>query len=111
MGHTYRREHPVIESDDLNSSAESESLSHDYKGSATDISVDQDGSDDLNGSAESDKDRAKAIARISKALDQADLSVHFNPKGKRHTATLYVGNLEFNASDQDLRESLDKVFK
>jgi hypothetical protein len=40
-----------------------------------------------------------------------DLSVHFNPKGKRHAATLYVGNLEFNTSEQDLRESLDKVFK
>jgi RNA recognition motif-containing protein len=38
-------------------------------------------------------------------------SVHLNPQGKRNTATLYVGNLEFNTSEQDLRKSLDRFFK
>jgi hypothetical protein len=60
---------------------------------------------------ESEKDRAKAAARISKALDQVDLSVHLNPEGKRNTATLYVGNLDYDASEQDLSESLDTVFR
>jgi hypothetical protein len=27
-------------------------------------------------------------------------SVHFNPPGKRSTATLYVGNLDHNVSEQ-----------
>jgi hypothetical protein len=44
-------------------------------------------------------------------LDQVDLSVHLNPQGKRKTATLYVGNLAFNTSEEDLGESLDKVFR
>ena len=60
---------------------------------------------------DSKEDRAKAYARISKALDQVDPSVHLNPKGKRTTATLYVGNLEFNANEQDLRQALDRIFK
>ena len=38
-------------------------------------------------------------------------SVHLNQQGKRNTATLYVGNLEFNTSEQDLRKSLDRFFK
>jgi hypothetical protein len=38
-------------------------------------------------------------------------SVHLNPQGKRNTVTLYVGNLEFNTSEQDLRKSLDLFFK
>ena len=113
---------------------ESESLSHDYKESVTDTS------DNLNESAESEppsplkirrnndklqrnkrssyippkeskEDRTKATARISKALAQVPLSVHLNQQGKRKTATLYVGNLAFNASEQDLGESLDTVFR
>ena len=40
-----------------------------------------------------------------------DPSVHLNPKGKRKTATLNVGNLEFNANEQDLRQALDRFFK
>jgi hypothetical protein len=60
---------------------------------------------------DSKEDRAKASARISKALDQVDPSVHLNPKGKRKTATLYVGNLDFNANKQDLRQALDRFFK
>jgi hypothetical protein len=57
------------------------------------------------------EDRAEANARVSAALDQVNPSVHLNPQGKRNTATLYVGNLEFNTSEQDLRKSLDRFFK
>ena len=57
------------------------------------------------------EDRAKANARISAALDQVDPSVQLNLHGKRNTATLYVGNLEFNASEKGLCKSLDQVFK
>ncbi len=46
-----------------------------------------------------------------KALDQVDPSVHLDPKGKRNTATLYVRNLEFSASYQDLCQALDRNFK
>jgi hypothetical protein len=60
---------------------------------------------------DSNEDRAKAPTRILKALDQVDPYVHLNPKGKRNTVTLYVGNLEFNASEQDLRQPLDRIFK
>ena len=42
-------------------------------------------------------------------MDQVDDSVHHSLKGKRNTATLYVGNL--NASKEDLRESLSNIFK
>ena len=140
----YRREHYAKGSDDLNypvpdtseldGSAESESLSHDYNESVTDTSDNLDASaeselpspretrryndksqrhkrNSYTAPKESEKDRNEAIERISKALNQVDKSVHFNPKGKRKTATLYVGNLEFNASEQDLGESLDKVFR
>jgi hypothetical protein len=125
---------PVPDTSELDGSAESESLSHDYKESVTDTSDNLDASTEseppsprdirLNNDKsrgykrgsyvppkESEKDRAKAKARISKALDQVDLSVHLNPQGKRKTATLYVGNLAFNTSEQDLGESLDKVFR
>ena len=54
---------------------------------------------------------AEANARVSAALDQVDPSVHLNLQGARRTATLYVGNLEFNASENDLRKSLDRGFK
>jgi hypothetical protein len=125
---------PVPDTSELDGSAESESLSHDYKESVTDTSDNLDASTEseppsprdirLNNDKsrgykrgsyvppkESEKDRAKAKARILKALDQVDLSVHLNPQGKRKTATLYVGNLAFNTSEQDLGESLDKVFR
>ncbi len=57
------------------------------------------------------KGRTKAVKRISAALDQLDLSVHLDLKGKRNTAKLYVGNLEFNASEQDLSKSLEPFFQ
>ena len=59
----------------------------------------------------SKEDKAKANARIQAALNQVDQAVHFKPQGKRTTATLYVGNLEFNASEQDLRKALDRLFQ
>ena len=51
------------------------------------------------------------MARIQSALNQVDQAVHFKPQGERKHATLYVGNLEFNASEQDLRKVLDRLFK
>ena len=56
------------------------------------------------------EDRAKANARIQAALNQVDLAVNFKLQGERKHATLYVGNLEFNASEQDVRKALDRLF-
>ena len=50
------------------------------------------------------EDLAEANARISAVLDQVDPSVHLNQQGKRNAATLYVGILEFNASEKDSRK-------
>ena len=36
--------------------------------------------------------------------------VHFDKNGKRKTATLYMGNLEFNASDDDICHALNEEF-
>ena len=60
---------------------------------------------------ESEKDRSEAGARITKLLDKVDKSVHSNPQGKRRSDTLYVGNVDYNASEQDLREALDPFFQ
>ncbi len=45
------------------------------------------------------------------ALRQVHKSVHSNREGKRDSVALYVGDLEYNASEQDLREALDPVFQ
>jgi RNA recognition motif-containing protein len=45
------------------------------------------------------------------ALRQVRKSVHSDHEGKRDFATLYVGDLEYNVSEQDLREALDPVFQ
>ncbi len=37
-------------------------------------------------------------------------TIHFEQRGKRTTATLYVGNLEFKASTKDLKDALDAEF-
>ncbi len=37
-------------------------------------------------------------------------TIHFDLRGKRTTATLNVGNLEFKASTKDLKEALDREF-
>ena len=124
-----------VDTSDLDSSGESEPPSHydDYKDSVRDTSDNLDGSADsepqsIRDTRQNDKSqgykrnsyivpkepkkaRTEAAERISKALDQVEPSVHLNPQGKRKTATLYVGNLDFNASEQDLGESLDEVFR
>ena len=48
------------------------------------------------------KDRLAATARIADAPKQVDPSVYLDPKVKRTTETLYVGNLDFSTSDEDL---------
>jgi hypothetical protein len=53
-----------------------------------------------------EKKRSEACARIEEALDQVPYSVHRNTRGKRNAATIFVGNLDYNASEQDLREAL-----
>ena len=60
---------------------------------------------------ESKEDRSAAGARIIKSLDKVDKSVLSNPQGKRRSDTLYVGNIDYNASEQDLREALDPFFQ
>ena len=57
------------------------------------------------------EERSAAGARIQAALEQVPNSVHLNSRGKRDTATLYVGNIDYNASEQDLSNALDKIFK
>jgi hypothetical protein len=44
-------------------------------------------------------------------LDQVPYSVYLNKRGKRSIATRYVVNLDYNASEQDLREAMDKIFQ
>ncbi len=58
----------------------------------------------------SKNDRKEAAARILKALDKVDRSVHFNPQSKLDTATLYMGNLDYNASDEDIAKALVPFF-
>ncbi len=50
----------------------------------------------------SKEDRVKAQVRINAAHKQVDPSVYLNPKVKRTTETLYVGNLEFSTSVHDI---------
>ena len=53
----------------------------------------------------------KADKEIKDALGKVPDAIHFNRQGKRTTATLYVGNLEFKASTKELKDVLDRVFK
>jgi hypothetical protein len=57
------------------------------------------------------KVRDEAQEAITAALDQVPEPIHFDQRGKRTTATLYVGNLEFNASTKDLQDALDTVLR
>ncbi len=57
------------------------------------------------------KDRIEAHARILKGPDKVDNAVHSNPQSKRDTATFFVGNIEYNAREQDLRTALDPKFQ
>jgi hypothetical protein len=44
------------------------------------------------------KVQGEAQEALTAALDQAPDIIHFDQRGKRTTATLYVGNLEFKTS-------------
>ena len=56
---------------------------------------------------EPEKVRDKAQESLSEALDQVPDTIHFNRKGKRTKATLYVGNWEYKASKKELNDVLD----
>jgi hypothetical protein len=56
------------------------------------------------------KVRDEAQEALTAALDQVPATIHFDQRGKRTTATLYVGNLEFKASTKDLKDELDAEF-
>jgi hypothetical protein len=56
------------------------------------------------------KVRDEAQEALTAALDQVPATIHFDQRGKRTTATLYVGNLEFKASTKDLKDALDAEF-
>jgi hypothetical protein len=44
-------------------------------------------------------------------IDQVPDTIHFNQQGKRTTTTLYVRNLEFTTSLQELKDELDREFQ
>ncbi len=52
----------------------------------------------------------EAQEALTAALDQVPDTIQFDQRGKRTTATLYVGNLGFKAFTKDLKEALDWVF-
>ncbi len=62
----------------------------------------------INGIANSCRDEAQKA--LTAALDQVPATIHFDQRGKRTTATLSVGNLEFKASTKDLKNALDAEF-
>jgi hypothetical protein len=59
----------------------------------------------------SEKDRTAAYARIHKALKQVPDYAHFDLNRARNTTTLYLGNLDYNASEQDISEALAPFFR
>ena len=58
----------------------------------------------------SEKDKAEAYRRLDEAMLKVPDKVHFDKTGNRKSATLYMGNLEFNASDDDIWHALHKEF-
>ena len=58
----------------------------------------------------SKKDRDEAYKRLDKAMSKVSDKIHFDKNSKRKTATLYLGNLEFNASDDDICHALNEEF-
>ena len=56
------------------------------------------------------KVRDEAQEALTAALDQVPATIHSDQRGKRTTAILYVGNLEFKASNKDLKDALDAEF-
>ena len=59
----------------------------------------------------SEKDRTAAYARIQKAWMQVPDYAHFDLNRQRNTTTLYLGNLDYNASEQDISEALAPFFQ
>jgi hypothetical protein len=60
---------------------------------------------------ESKKVRDEAKDRFVNALNQVPDKVHFNHEGQRTTATLYVGNLDYNSDGKSLLKELRKDFR
>ena len=60
---------------------------------------------------ESEKVQKAANARIQNALDQVPHADHSNKDTKRSEATLYIGNLEYSATADELDDALNKYFK
>jgi hypothetical protein len=56
------------------------------------------------------KDRDEAYEQTCNALDQVPDIVYFKKAGLCKTATLYVGNLAFKASEEDLSHALSQIF-
>jgi RNA recognition motif-containing protein len=59
----------------------------------------------------SEKDITAAYNRIQKALMQVPDYAHFDLNRQRNTTTLYLGNLDYNASEQDLSKALAPLFQ
>ena len=59
----------------------------------------------------SEKDITAAKDRIRKALMQVPDNIHFDLNRQRNTTTLYLGNLDYNASEQDVSEALAPIFQ
>jgi hypothetical protein len=59
----------------------------------------------------SKKDKPEAHERISETLHEVHHSLHFTLQSERNTATLYVRNLEYNTSEQDVRDALNSIFQ
>ena len=55
--------------------------------------------------------RIQADENLEKALGKVPDAAHFDEGHKRKTATLYVGNLNFQASEDDLSDALNVIFK
>ncbi len=55
--------------------------------------------------------RIQADENLDKALGKVPDAAHFDEGHERKTATLYVGNLNFQASEADLSNALNVIFK
>ena len=44
-------------------------------------------------------------------MNQVPLATHSDPNGKKCEATLYLGNLEYAATEEQHRDSLEQYFK
>ena len=60
---------------------------------------------------ESNEVREEANSRLAAAMNQVPLTTHSDPNGKKCEATLYLGNLEYAATEEQLRDSLKQYFK